>query len=164
MKVVAEDKGKIYAVETIHEAGHLNLPFRAVLFPCLIWDHDGHFTREDRTIVARTLLQAGCRYIICGGMNCEAWHESVDEQFMLRCLNAPENVLQETFVMTTAREGETPDDAAFFFVRCTNFDHHDFKHYLVLHVGTSDAAAALEIAIRRYAFNLDIQVRPGKSI
>jgi hypothetical protein len=35
----------------------------------------------------------------------------------------------------TRHADESPDDAAFFFVLNTSVNEHDFKRFLVLHVG-----------------------------
>ena len=120
------------------------------MFPCLIWDHEGRFTDSERREVATALLEAGCRYAVCGGENCEAWHDTVDMAFEKLHLNDPEHVRDAEHVMTTWHDRESPDDVALFFVFNTNFDTHDFASFLVLHVGNSDAKEQVEIAIRKY--------------
>jgi hypothetical protein len=100
-------------------------------------------------------LESGCRYAICAGENCEAWHHAIDSHFVQQHLNDPDEVWQAVHVMTTSHAGETPDEVAFFFVLNTNFDYHDFTHYLVLHVGMGPAKEQVDEAVRKYAFNKD---------
>jgi hypothetical protein len=152
MEVIAETPEKTFAAITIDQPS-FSAPFEGVLYPCLIWDHDGGFTHVERRAVAKTLLEAGCRYAVCGGLNCEAWHDAVDIEFVERHLHDAEDVRDAVHVMTTWHEGESPDDVAFFFVLNTNFDYHDFGRYLVLHVGGGPAKAQLDAAVRKYAIN-----------
>ena len=135
MRVLAEKDGKLYGAITIETPGDLVSPFPGTLFPCMIWDHEGHFTELERSQVANKLLEAGCQYAVCGGMNCEAWHDTIDIAFFRRHGEEPETVQDAAFVMTTWHKDESPDEVAFFFVVNTNFDGHDFSRFLVLHVG-----------------------------
>jgi len=153
MNTLAENDGRLYEAIATDEPGGLSLPFPGAPFPCLIWDHDGRFTEEHRSAIARSLLEAGCRYAVCGGQNSEAWHDAVDAEFVRQHLGDPEEVCEAVHVMTTRHAGETPDEVAFFFVLCTNFHDHDFAHYLVLHVGAGPAREQVDAAVRKYALN-----------
>ncbi len=55
--------------------------------------------------------------------------------------------------MTSWHNHEGVDEVAPFFVLNTNFDDHDFGHYLVLHVGTGPAKKSVNAAVRKYALN-----------
>jgi hypothetical protein len=153
MIVLADTEDKIYGAVAIEGPRGFASPFRDVLFPCLIWDHDGHFTDSERSAVARALLEAGCRYAVCGGESCEAWHDAVDREFIQLHLDDPDEVCEAAHVMTTWHDGESPEDVAFFFVLNTNFDDHDFRRYLVLHVGTGKTKEQVDAAVRAYALN-----------
>ncbi|MDO9017464.1 MAG: hypothetical protein Q8S73_13960 [Deltaproteobacteria bacterium] len=155
MKVLHEKGGKAYIAIAIDAAGDFVSPFADTLFPCMIWDHDGRFTEDQRAEVARQLLQAGCRYAVCGGQSCDAWHGAFDEEFVQQRMNDPDAALDDVHVMTTSHAGESPDDVAFFFVLNTNFGDHDFDRYLVLHVGDGQAMEAVDAAVRRYALGED---------
>ena len=150
MDILAENDGKIFARSRIERPENVASPFSGELFPCLIWAHDGLFTAAGRTAVAKGLLEAGCRYAVCGGQNCEEWHDTVDEAFVEAHVDEPESRQDAAFVMTTWHPGETPDDVAFFFVLNTNFDDHDFRRYLVLHVGTGLAEREVDSAVQKY--------------
>jgi len=155
MSVLVETGGKVFVTIGVDTAGDFVSPFPATLFPCMIWDHDGRFTEAQRGEVARQLLGIGCRYVVCGGRNCDAWHATVDEEFVQKHLDDPDETLDDVHVMTTSHADESPDDVAFFFVLNTNFGDHDFDHYLVLHVGDSEAREEVDAAVRRYALNED---------
>lgn len=153
MNVLAENEGKTYAVLAIEAPDDFVSPFPGALFPCMIWDHDGCFTETQRSEVAKRLLQAGCRYAVCGGQNCEEWHDAVDEEFVRLHLDDRDETLDAVHVMTTWHADETPDDVAFFFVLNTNLDDHDFNRYLVVHVGDSQTRGEVDAAVRRHAVN-----------
>ena len=153
MIILAEKDAKIYGAITIDGPSDFAPPFAGILFPCLIWDHDGRFTDAQRAAVAKELLDAGCRYAVCAGQNCEVWHDAVDSELVRQDVDDPEKVREAMHVMTTWHAGESPDDVAFFFVLNTDFDEHEFTRYLVLHVGTSQAAEQVDAAVRRYALD-----------
>jgi hypothetical protein len=88
---------------------------------------------------------------VCGGANCGEWENAVDNEYVARHLDDSDEALDASHVMTTSHEGEDVDDVAFFFVLNTNFDHHDFKSFLVVHIGSSDVVGSLESAVRKYA-------------
>ena len=151
MDILAEKDGRIYGVIGIERPAAFDSPFADVLFPCLIWDHGGGFTDAQRSEVARALIEAGCRYAVCGGANCEAWHNAVDSEFVKQHLDDPDVDAQAVHVMTTSHEHESANDVAFFFVFCTNFEDHDFKRYLLLHVGSGPSKERVNAAVREYA-------------
>lgn len=153
MDILAESEGKVYGAVTIQRPDEFVSPFTGLPFPCSIWDHEGHFSHSDRFAVADALLESGCRYAVCGGQQCSAWHDAIDEEWIARHIDEPEEVQEAAQVMTTWHRGETPDDVAFFFVLSTIFDGHDFGQYLVLHVGSGPATEQLEAAVRKYALN-----------
>ncbi len=153
MNVLAEREGKTYVAMVIDAPGDVVSPFAGALFPCMIWDHDGRFTAAQRTEVAKRLLQAGCRYAVCGGQDCEAWHDAVDEEFVRQHADDPAETLDAVLVMTTWHADESPADVAFFFVLNTDFDDHDFERCLVLHVGDGQTKEEVDAAVRRYALN-----------
>lgn len=61
----------------------------------------------------------------------------------------------------TRHADESPDDVAFFFVLNTNFNEHDFKRFLVLHVGDGHAKGKW---MRRYGGTLSTMGRPDKPL
>jgi len=71
----------------------------------------------------------------------------------LRLLVATDQSADAAHVMTTWHANESPDDVAFFFVLNTNFNEHDLKRFLVLHVGDGHANGEVDAAVRRHAVN-----------
>jgi hypothetical protein len=151
VKLLAEKEGKVYASVAVDELGEFLACSPRGFFASLIWDHASEFSDSDRATVAKTLLDAGCRYVVCGGQQCSEWHDAVDLEFVKRHLDDDEAVADASHVMTTWHEGESPDDVAFFFVFLTNFDRHDFTRYLVVHVGTGESRHDVDAAVRRCA-------------
>ena len=86
-------------------------------------------------------------------MNCEAWHDAMDQEFVKQHLDDPQEVCEAAHVMTTWHEGENPDDVAFFFVLNTDFDDHEFRKYLILHIGTGELREQVDAAVRKYALH-----------
>jgi hypothetical protein len=111
-------------------------------FACLIWDSGGGRTVEQRELVVTTLIEAGCRYFVCGGSDPGLWEDVADELFVRMTLNAPEAERTERMVMTTAHEAESKEEVVFFFASCTDFDSHRFADYLVLAIGDDSGAPA----------------------
>jgi hypothetical protein len=151
MNVLAMKDGRSYAALALDALDEFIAPFSGTLFPCLIWDHDGRATEEQRHALALALLEAGCRYFVCGGENCAAWHDDVDTEFVQQHLDEPDDVRDAAHVMTTWHEDESVDDVAFYFVSRSNLHEHEFTRFLVLHVGHGPTRAELDAAVRRHA-------------
>jgi hypothetical protein len=148
--VLAEKDGKIYARATL-DKHNVVCPFQDTAFACLIWDHDGRSSDAVRSAAAKSLLEAGCRYAVCAGINSEAWHDTVDAEGVMAQLHGGGDARKPTLVMTTWHDGEQPDDVAHFFVLNTDFDEVDFTRYLVLHVGIGPERERVDAAVRKFA-------------
>ncbi|MBM0107825.1 hypothetical protein JM946_24080 [Steroidobacter sp. S1-65] len=156
MRVIAESQGRIYISVEIERPDEFASPFPGALFPCLIWYHGSRFGAEERSALARALLEGGCRYAVCGGVRCKDWHDAVDSEFVKNHMDDPDEALDEVHVMTTWHENESADDVGFFFVLHTNFDFHDFDRYLVLHVGRGREVEHVDAAVRKYALGEEV--------
>ncbi|HKY40435.1 MAG TPA: hypothetical protein VJN18_31090 [Polyangiaceae bacterium] len=104
--------------------------------------------------LTQLLLRGGCRYVVCGGTHCEAWHDLIDLIFVTEHLEAPDAERDRAHVMTTWHDKELPDDVAFFFVYNTNFDDVRFDRYLILHLGTDPSAQSIDDAVTAHARQL----------
>jgi hypothetical protein len=151
MEFIAQNESRIYGSLTIESPGDFATPFHGEVFPCLLWDHRGRFTDAEQAELAGRLLDAGCRYAVCGGAGCEAWHDAIDMECVTRHLDDSEEVRESMHIMTTWHDGETPDEVALFFVTCTNFGQHHFRRFLVVHVGSGKQRNEVDTAVRRYA-------------
>jgi hypothetical protein len=68
---------RLTAPEGIGEA------FHGAAFPCLVWDAHADRTSEERHVLVASLMEAGCRYLVCGGPGCTAWEQAGDEAFVM---------------------------------------------------------------------------------
>ena len=148
--VLMRSEGKVYAAVTLRAPEELAVRFDGS-FACMIWDHDGRFTPTQRYVLARSLLDAGCRCVVCGGENCEAWHDDADEAAVARQVEQTGGVEDAPLVMTTWHQGEGPDEVAHYFVVTARLAGVEISSYLVLHIGEGDAMEAVDAAVRRYA-------------
>jgi hypothetical protein len=151
MDILAFNEHRIYGAVSVDAPEQFVSPFPGELFPCLIWDHDGRFDGAERTALIRRLLDAGCRFAVCGGENCEVWHDTIDEEYALRRLDVPQEPRDAEVLMTTWHQGDSPDEVASFFVYNMDLRNHQFRKYVVLHVGTSEAKQQLDDAVQRHA-------------
>jgi hypothetical protein len=87
---------------------------------------------------------------VCAGSAADELEAAVDLAFLAE-FGTDERAWGHNFVMTTAHAGASPDDVAHFFVMNTNFDDHDFRDFLVIHVGDSHLVKAVEAAVWRHA-------------
>jgi len=138
MRRLAEsDSRTVYAAEPIARSTAA-WPCPPTPFVCLIWDHDGRCTEPERDRLIDQLLDAECRYLVCGGERCEEWHDTADEAFVIRNLDDLDDALDHRMLMTTWHEGEDRDEVVFFFLYTTAIDECIPKRFLVVHVGEGD--------------------------
>jgi len=113
----------------------LEVPFTGEEYVGLIWAADSTLDEGDRMKVVGTLIDSGCQYIVCGGVDCERWHDDADLAFANLEVQSDSLRTDLPMVMTTWHDNESMEDVAFFAINCTNFDDHDFNRLLVLVVG-----------------------------
>jgi hypothetical protein len=136
-----DSNDRSYFLVVLDSESQLQTPFHGRAFPCLIWDTHGTWSDDAKAQLVSGLIDAGCRYFVCGGRTCDRWEFLADKAFLE--LNLRDEEYEARFVMTTSHRDETVDDVAFFFVMNTCFDHHDFRDYLVLQIGGDDAVERL---------------------
>jgi hypothetical protein len=102
----------------------------------LIWNA-ANLSTPERVGIVQQLLRTGCRYVVTGGADCQAWHDLADNVFWDEFQTDEERELN--FTMTTAHEGEALDDVVFFFIWNTSSEGYDFKNYLALQIGGDEA-------------------------
>jgi hypothetical protein len=127
--------GRRFFCQTIIRPVDFVVPFGGETYPCLLWVHTPSFAPEDRYVLADLVTESGCRYAVCAGNECEALHDDIDSAYIQPFTQQDPEAEDRALMMTTWHEGESPDEVAEFFVWNTNFDEHDFRDYLVLHVG-----------------------------
>ena len=114
MEILAENEGKVYRATSIQSPDAFAAPPSSAAFPCLIWDHEGQFTDADRSIVAKALLESGCHYVVCAGIQPEAWENTVDMEYVDRHFEDTEAESRRALVMTTSHEGESEEDLRWY--------------------------------------------------
>ncbi len=134
--------GRRILIRQLSEPDDLAIPFGGENFVAVIWAADGTAGETDRTTVVSKLIDAGCRYIVCGGVNCEQWHDDADLVWVNLDLQSDPSRSEMPMVMTTWHNGEAADEVAVFAADCANFDEHDFRNYVVLIVGEDSARLA----------------------
>ncbi len=121
-------------------------------FACLIWEHGPTLTpTAERAEIAGRVLRAGCRYVVCGGLGCDLWEESFDEEFVEQTYTLEEPEVEARHVMTTSHQDQSVDEVAFFFVKLTAFDDWMPSEFVLLHAGLGPDREALESCIRANA-------------
>jgi len=149
MEPIASDPRRAFFLRVLGPDEALGSPFGGEPYPALVWATRPAPDAEKRRL-ADALIATGCRYVVCGGVECWQWEHAADRAFIEQDL--PEPQADERFVMTTSHRGEPEDDVAFFFVQNTCFGDHDFARYLVLLVGDhAPTRERLIAAIREHA-------------
>lgn len=108
-------------------------PFGGEHYVSVIWGCDDTFDPERRHELATVLIHSGCRYVVCGGVGCEQWHDAADLAWVTIDLDNPSG--DTPFVMTSWHTDDSEEDVIHFALNCTNFDEHDFTKLLVLLAG-----------------------------
>jgi hypothetical protein len=153
MKLILERRGRHYFVEELSTAAAFAPPtWNGAAYACLIWDSHGGATESERTVVAEALLDSGCRYVVCGGLDCEAWHDSVDDAYLVSIIGLAEVAIEPMLVMTTWHTNESEEDVVFFFVHNTDFLDVQMKYMVLVHIGDVPRTCdRLQVAIGREA-------------
>lgn len=81
--------------------------------------------------ISHALITGGCRCVVCGGDEPEAWVEAADDAYLAQDLPAP--VPRDRFVTTSSHPGEPPDQVVFFLAQATR--DPGFSRYVVLLIG-----------------------------
>jgi hypothetical protein len=148
--LLLEHPPRSYWLQVLHDVKSFEPPFDGTPYPCLLWDTRAQRSSDDIRVLTRALIASNCRNGVCGGLDCDRWHDGLDEAFLNQRLSKEEE--ESRFVLTTWHTDESPDDVAFFFVHNTNFDDHDFKQFLVVQIGSDwTTEQALTEALREHA-------------
>ena len=89
----------------------------AAPFAMLLWCKRAGVAREEMRAFWRSRLEEGCRYAVCGGRDCEAWHDEADAAY-LELYGTDVDVADPRFTITTWHTGESPKRVLFYFVGC----------------------------------------------
>lgn len=113
-----------------------NGTFRAVIVS------DVEAPQEWRERIASWLLASGCLYVVAWGVQCEAWHDTIDwvhlEMF------EPGDILDDKYVYTTWHANEPLSEALWFAGQCAFHPTVELVGTMLLHI----AGAAREAEMR----------------
>ena len=126
-------------------------------YACLLWASTP--TAPDaQGAVAQRLLDSECGYFVAGGLQCEQWHDMVDETFVSLDLSPGE--YERRFIMTTWHTDGSMRDVAEFLVYSVfpapGAHREAFERYLVVAYGAPGTEAdalgsAVLAALAQYA-------------
>lgn len=146
MEPIASDGRRAFFLRVLAPGEAPAPPFGGDPYPALVWAARRTTPAQKRRLAA-ALVETGCRYVVCGGAECEAWEEAADDAYLDQDLPDPEST--DRLVLTTSHPREPEDEVAFFFVHDTRFGGHDFTRFLVLLIGDDPGARErLAAAIR----------------
>lgn len=101
-------------------------PYRAVLIS------ERSVSEVWRNEVASWLLESGCLYFIAWGIDCEAWHDTVDSS-NLEAFDFGD-IPDDKFVMTTWHDKEPLSEALWFAGNCASHPDIELFDTVIVHV------------------------------
>ncbi len=115
-------------------------PFRAIMIA------DVAVSEAWRNQIAEWLVQRGCLYFVAWGVDCEAWHDSVDWANLSAFDYA--DIPDDRFVMTSWHADEPLSDALWFAGNCASHPHVNLQETIIFHVSSTAQSAAILQAYR----------------
>lgn len=110
-------------------------PFRAVIVSEAPTDQDW------RKRIAKWLVDGGCLYLIAWGVECEAWHDTVDWANLERFGFG--DIPDDKFIMTTWHAKEPLSEALWFAGQCATHPDVELDETVILHISDSPRCAEL---------------------
>lgn len=105
-------------------------PFLAVLIA------DEPVSHEWRKQIAEWLIASGCLYFVAWGVDCEAWHHSVD--WAVLEVHDFGDIPDDRFVMTTSHDKEPLSEALWFAGNCAFHPDVALEGAVIFHVAHRD--------------------------
>jgi len=96
MELILSHEGKEYWLERLDRPANFRSSPWDGPYVCLLWDYAGAASDSERVTLARALVANNCGYAVCAGIECERWHDAIDQA----ALEA------DRFLMTTWHEDE----------------------------------------------------------
>jgi hypothetical protein len=76
MKLVARRaRRELYARQVVTATALRDAPFVGSQFAYLLWNHSVERGVDTASALLSSLIDSGCRYIVCAGLDCEWWHD-----------------------------------------------------------------------------------------
>ncbi|MFA9218077.1 MAG: hypothetical protein ACEQSK_13365 [Sphingomonadaceae bacterium] len=95
---------------------------------------------------SRALVEAGCKYALAWGTDCEKWHDAIEDAY-LEATNY-EDVPDEQRVLTTWHEDEELSEVFWFASHRANHPAHELRDTLILHLAATPRREQLEAEFR----------------
>lgn len=95
--------------------------------------------------VSRWLIESGCLYALTWGIDCEAWHEALDDAY-LEAINY-EDVPAAQALISTWHEDEDLEEV-FWFAKHRAAHPADLQETLILHIADTQRREELEAQYR----------------
>lgn len=130
MQQIASDSQRAFFLHALEPGDELSPPFEGEPYAALVWA-TRPTSEAQKQRITHALIASGCRYVVCGGAQSEAWEEAADDAYLVADLP------QDDVVMTSSHRGEPPDEVVFFFANNTRL-HGEYTRYLVLVVGPDE--------------------------
>ena len=127
-------------LEVLEQAADFALPFRQQPYVGVLWSNLSRPPSDQREFLTNALIASGCRYLVCGGSECELWHDFADEAYLAL---DPECANENAFVTTTWHDQESEEDVVFFFLTCTHVEKVKMNRYLIVQVGKNENQSKL---------------------
>ena len=124
----------------LHRLYHFESPTDGE-FAALVVALDPAITREEQSSLSLALVEQGCRYAVCAGINASSWDDSVDMAFLGS--DTDFNPPDARFVMTSWHDDEPPEDVVHFFANCTTFDNFEANQFVAVFLGAAPDPAYL---------------------
>ena len=123
-------------LEKLERPYHFVSPFGGSEFVVLILAEDRSITADEQMSVSQQLVSQGCRYALAMGIDASSWDTSIDLAYIQ---NDPRlEPAEDSFVMTTWHDDESPEEVAEWLIVNTAFDHFVPVNFLVLCLGSSE--------------------------
>ena len=117
---------------------HLQRPYRFESpiegeFVLLLQITDAAVTAEEQRHLSEAIAASGCRYVLCRGVECSSWDDSIDEASVMAEINGE----VRPFLMTTWHEDEPLEDVLDSMLNLTAFDDFVPTAFVVAEIGGS---------------------------
>lgn len=93
-----------------------------------------------RTAIAAWLARSGCRYALAWGIDCEAWHDAIDDDAIAAFPGEPRD---DDLIMTTWHDDEPLEEVAHFTAHAAQHPSLDLPATLVVHVAAAPDEARM---------------------
>lgn len=125
-----------FAVQHLRRPFSVLSPWPGEEFALLLVIRDPDVTPDEKATLSRQIVDAGCRYAVCTGVDSGGWDDSIDHAVVEAELagRRPESKT----VMTTWHENETLEEVVTFFLNHTTFEDFRPSFRLALQLGGTD--------------------------